>query len=90
VAAVVGLLTVYSMTKIWAEVFWKPAPVINHAAEPMTARNISAWMLAPIAALTMLTIIIGLGAEFVFRFAFQAAEELSHPEYYVHAVLGKR
>ena len=90
VAAVVGLLTVYSMTKIWAEVFWKPAPVINHAAEPMTARNISAWMLAPIAALTMLTIIIGLGAEVVFRFAFQAAEELSHPEYYVHAVLGKR
>ncbi len=26
VAAVVGLLTVYSMTKIWGEVFWKPAP----------------------------------------------------------------
>ncbi len=47
-------------------------------------------MLAPIAALAMLTIIIGLGAEFVFRFALQAAEELSHPEYYVHAVLGKQ
>ena len=25
-----------------------------------------------------------------YEFAFQAAEELSHPEYYVHAVLGKR
>ena len=25
-AAAVGLLTVYSMTKIWGEVFWKPAP----------------------------------------------------------------
>jgi hypothetical protein len=39
--------------------------------------------------LTILTIIIGLGAEAVFRFAFEAAEELSHPEYYVYAVLGK-
>jgi formate hydrogenlyase subunit 3/multisubunit Na+/H+ antiporter MnhD subunit len=47
-------------------------------------------MLAPIAALAILTIIIGLGAEVVFRYAFQAAEELGHPEYYVHAVLGKK
>jgi multicomponent Na+:H+ antiporter subunit D len=89
VAAVVGLLTVYSMTKIWAEVFWKPAPQTHQVARPATALNIPAWMLAPIAVLTILTIIIGLGAEVVFRFAFQAAEELSHPEYYVHAVLGK-
>jgi multicomponent Na+:H+ antiporter subunit D len=90
VAAAVGLLTVYSMTKIWAEVFWKPAPETLEVAEPMTAPNISIWMLGPIAALAMLTIVIGLGAEVVFRFAFQAAEELNHPEYYVHAVLGKR
>jgi multicomponent Na+:H+ antiporter subunit D len=89
VAAVVGLMTVYSMTKIWAEVFWKPAPQTHQDAQPATARNISAWMFAPIAALALLTIIIGLGAEVVLRFAFQAAEELSHPEYYVHAVLGK-
>ena len=89
VAAAVGLLTVYSMTKIWAEVFWKPAPETNQVARPMAGHNISAWMLAPIAVLALLTVIIGLGAEVVFRFAFQAAEELSHPEYYVHAVLGK-
>jgi multicomponent Na+:H+ antiporter subunit D len=90
IAAAVGLLTVYSMTKIWAEVFWKPAPDADHVAQPMTAHNISLWMLAPVAALAMLTIIIGLGAEVVFQFAFQAAEELNHPEYYVDAVLGKR
>jgi multicomponent Na+:H+ antiporter subunit D len=89
VAAAVGLLTVYSMTKIWAEVFWKPAPQTHQVAQPATDPNIPAWMLAPIAVLTILTIIIGLSAEVVFRFAFQAAEELSHPEYYVHAVLGK-
>jgi len=90
VAAAVGLLTVYSMTKIWSEAFWKPAPGADRGAQPTPAPEVSAWMLAPIAALTMLTVIIGLGAEPVFQFAFQAAEELSHPEYYVAAVLGER
>jgi multicomponent Na+:H+ antiporter subunit D len=47
-------------------------------------------MLAPITVLALLTIIIGFGAEFVFKFAEQAAEELSHPQYYVNAVLGNR
>jgi len=90
VAAVVGLLTVYSMTKIWAEVFWKPAPQDNVAARPLPARSVSAWMLVPVAALTSLTILIGLGAEFVFKFALLATEELTHPAQYVQAVLGDR
>ena len=90
VAAVVGLLTVYSMTKIWAEVFWKPAPQENHSSHVIISRRSSAWMLAPITVLALLTIIIGFGAEFVFNFAQQAAEELSHPQYYVNAVFGNR
>jgi multicomponent Na+:H+ antiporter subunit D len=90
VAAVVGLLTVYSMTKIWAEAFWKPAGQPNHISEAMNPRKNSVWMLAPITVLALLTILIGFGAEFVFKFAEQAAEELSHPQYYVDAVLGKR
>jgi formate hydrogenlyase subunit 3/multisubunit Na+/H+ antiporter MnhD subunit len=45
-------------------------------------------MLAPVTALTALTIIIGLGAEFVLQFALQAAEELRHPAQYVRAVMG--
>ena len=90
VAAVVGLLTVYSMTKIWAEVFWKPAPQANNFTDAKMPRKTSVWMLAPITALALLTIIIGFGAEFVFKFAEQAAVELSHPQYYVDAVLGNR
>ncbi len=89
VAAVVGLLTVYSMTKIWGEVFWKPAPEAIHRDDPLPAHRSSAWMLAPVTALTALTIVIGLGAEFVFQFSLQAAEELMHPALYVRAVLGK-
>jgi multicomponent Na+:H+ antiporter subunit D len=89
VAALVGLMTVYSMTKIWGEVFWKPAPDASLVAGPRPNRQSSAWMLAPVGALTVLTIIIGFGAEFVFQFALQAAEELGHPAQYVKAVLGE-
>ena len=89
IAVAVGLLTVYSMTKIWGEVFWKPAPRPDHAANRQMALKPSAWMTAPIAVLALSTIFIGLGAEVVFKFALQAAKELSHPQYYVDAVLGK-
>jgi multicomponent Na+:H+ antiporter subunit D len=86
-AAVVGLLTVYSMTKIWAEAFWKPAPASEQGAEP-TVHSASAWCMAPVVVLAMLTVAIGLGTEPVFRLAESAAEAMAHPELYVAAVLG--
>ena len=89
VAAAVGLLTVYSMTKIWGEVFWKPAPDATHGAKSLPASRAAAWMLVPITMLTAMTIIIGLGAEFVFKFALQASDELTDPAQYVKAVMGK-
>ncbi|MBW2427590.1 MAG: Na+/H+ antiporter subunit D [Deltaproteobacteria bacterium] len=88
VAAVVGLLTVYSMTKIWGEVFWKPAPESKPTADPLPLGGSLAWMLVPVAVLAVLTVIIGLGAEFFVQFSLQAAEDLRHPERYVSAVMG--
>jgi multicomponent Na+:H+ antiporter subunit D len=88
VAAAVGLLTVYSMTKIWAEVFWKPAPQGTQTVQAPRFPSPSAWMLAPVAVLTGLTLVIGLGAEFVFQFAAQAAEDIANPALYVNSVLG--
>jgi len=90
VAAAVGLLTVYSMTKIWGEVFWKPAPAANVRNEAHPAQRPSPWMLAPIAGLALLTVIVGLGAEIFVKVAVAAAEELMRPELYVSAVLGRR
>ncbi|MCF8079510.1 MAG: Na+/H+ antiporter subunit D [Desulfobacterales bacterium] len=86
-AAVVGLLTVYSMTKIWAEAFWKQAPASEQGAEP-PVQGASAWRMAPVAVLAILTVAIGLGTEPVFRLAASAAEAMAHPELYVAAVLG--
>lgn len=89
IAAAVGLFTIYSMTKIWGEVFWKPAPT-SGSPEASAAERPSVWMIGPIAGLALLTVIIGLGVEPVFKIAMAAAEELRNPELYVIAVLGPK
>ncbi len=89
IAAAVGLFTVYSMTKIWGEVFWKPAPSPpGQSADP--DHKPSGWMIAPIILLAMLTIAVGIGVEPLFKIASTAAEELRNPEMYISAVLGAK
>jgi multicomponent Na+:H+ antiporter subunit D len=89
VALVVGLFTLYSMTKIWNEAFWKkPSP--GH--EPQTA-NLS-WpdrlaLFSPVIALAAITVCIGLAPSVFFDVAMRAAEQLLNPDAYIQAVLGK-
>ena len=87
-AAVVGLLTIYSMTKIWNEAFWKPgAP--SEANEMAQKNRFSPWMIAPVAAMAALTVFIGIFPEPVYQLARAAAEELLDPGAYVYTVIGK-
>ena len=88
VALVVGLLTVYSMTKIWAEAFWKPHP---DGMSPTLSRlgwRDRAALLAPVAALAALTVAIGLAPEPFVAFAEAAAAQLLDPAGYADGVLG--
>jgi multicomponent Na+:H+ antiporter subunit D len=85
VAVGVALMTIYSMTKIWMEVFWKPLPR-EAGREPSQA--LSAWMVAPVLGLASVTVGIGLAAEPVYRLAAAAAHEMMNPDLYVRAVLG--
>jgi multicomponent Na+:H+ antiporter subunit D len=88
-ALVVSLLTLFSMSKIWAEAFWKPAPGGAEAlAEVPEERWGTRKMLMPIALLAALTVTIGLGAEPLFDLAVRAAEQLLDRREYVQAVLG--
>jgi multicomponent Na+:H+ antiporter subunit D len=88
VALAVGLLTLFSMTKIWAEVFWKPAPE-GHAPHCGHVPRAERWLLlAPVAALAALTLAIGFFPQFFFDFAVRSAEQLMRPEIYINAVLG--
>jgi len=88
-AAGVGLLTAYSMTKIWGEAFWKPAPGgapgFPEAGEKEAGGG--PWLLLPIAVLVLLTILIGLAPGPLLELAGRAAHELLHPDIYVTTVL---
>ena len=81
-ALAVGMLTLFSMMKIWHEVFWKPAP----GRGPSRAPGIRV-LLIPVALLALLTVGMGLGAEGVFALSARAAHELLDPTIYRAAVL---
>lgn len=85
-ALLVGMLTLYSMTKIWAEAFWKKHPAGKPAAKlsPVSQRN----LLGPIVVLVGLVLVLGLAAGPLYEIALQAANELLTPEIYIQTVLG--
>jgi multicomponent Na+:H+ antiporter subunit D len=86
IALAVGLMTIYSMTKIWAEAFWKPHP---DGIEPELKTLVNkATQLTPIAGLAIMTIIIGLNPEPFVTFAERAAAQLLDPTTYITAVMG--
>jgi multicomponent Na+:H+ antiporter subunit D len=84
----VSILTLFSMIKIWTEVFWKPDPKRGNddafALPPVAA----SLLLAPIVLMSVLMIVIGLGAELFFSLALEAAGQLMNPQEYIQAVLG--
>lgn len=85
IALGVGLLTLFSMTKIWNEVFWKNPP------EPISAHSFSlaGWML-PVIVLASITVSVGVLAGPIFDLTMRTAEQLMNQEIYVSAVLGAR
>ena len=88
-ALAVGLMTIYSMTKIWGRAFWTPHPggTVPALSNLPLAQRIA--MLLPIAGLAVLTVVIGLFPEPFVRVATTAAAELLDPEPYLTAVLGE-
>ncbi len=85
-----GLLTLYSMVKVWSEAFWrepaggssflplqwpKPAPVALH-------------LLIPVAALVFLSALMGIWPEPFYRAACMASRQLADPGLYIQAILG--
>jgi multicomponent Na+:H+ antiporter subunit D len=88
----VGLLTLFSMTKIWGKAFWGGPPEAaggNATTEEVRlplATRLSLYL--PMTALALLTVTIGLLAQPVFEISLQAAQQLLDPDIYIHAVLG--
>jgi multicomponent Na+:H+ antiporter subunit D len=92
-ALLVSLLTLFSMSKIWAEVFWKPptSNVSNWGRQIEENKGVSVQLLLlPVVVLAAITTIIGLAAEPVFNLALQTAEQLLDRAVYIQAVMGEK
>ncbi len=87
VALIVSLLTIWSLMIVWARVFWSAHP---DGLEPRSADlgAVRLNLLVPIAALGLLSVVIGLFPQTVVDLAQSAAAQLHDPQAYVDAVLG--
>ncbi|MCU0788327.1 MAG: Na+/H+ antiporter subunit D [Verrucomicrobia bacterium] len=88
IALLVGVLTLFSMTKIWAEAFWKRQPDDHKPPpRPVGARRKLIPLVLPSAVFASLTIVIGLAGGPLFAFAMRASAQLLDPQGYIEAVL---
>ncbi len=86
VALITSLLTLFSMSKVWSEVFWKQRDS-NPETDADPAQRPIAYQVAPIALLAAITLTLGLFAEPLFALVSDAARQLLDPSAYVDAVL---
>jgi len=90
IALMVGLLTLYSMTKIWNEVFWKNAPDESEPRLDETGpfKYASVWvMMIPVVILAGFCIVMGIYADTFITIAQKAAGQLMDPSEYIRVVL---
>jgi len=92
IALLVSLLTLYSMTKIWNEAFWKNAPQADgpetediNVGSPDPSIGV---LMLPIIALATLSVLMGLFVEPFLTLMTRAAEQLMNPTEYIQCVLG--
>ncbi len=92
IALLVGLLTLFSMTKIWNEVFWKDDPQNSENVTDITYKSLTSgkkfMMILPIIILAFITIVIGFYAEPFFNIANESAMQLLDSSNYINSVLG--
>jgi multicomponent Na+:H+ antiporter subunit D len=89
---VVSLFTMFSMTKIWNEVFWKKLPdkeVDLAEPESPSEKRTSQLLYVPVLFLTALILLIGLYAEPLLALSHKAAAQLFNSNLYINAVLNK-
>ena len=80
----VGLLTLYAMARIWAELFWKSHPDGDDA---ITA-HLPATVWGPLIALTAILTYVGMRAAPFIDAGLRVAAGIVDPAAYVAAVLG--
>ena len=82
VAIMVGLITLFSMVKIWNEAYWKKAP------EGQPEGKVGRPALAATTLMAIAVILLGIFAGPIMEICLEAGEQLVNPEAYFNAVLG--
>jgi multicomponent Na+:H+ antiporter subunit D len=82
IALLVGVLTIYSMTKIWSEAFWSDGSG-SSSSKPV----IPITSIIPVIIMAIATILIGIFAEPLINLSQMAAQQLIDPTGYIEAVL---
>lgn len=84
----VSILTLFSMTKIWGEVFWKKLPESSVLLISSQKKFFAGkWlMVLPVFMLTLLIISMGLFAGPFVEYSMRTAEQLMNSDFYINAV----
>lgn len=90
IALLVGLLTLFSMIKIWLEAFWKPQPGSEKGHQSLVLQKTPWLMMVPVIGLATITLIIGLWPQTLFQVANRIAVEMLEPASYIQSVLKGR
>ncbi|MFD1349123.1 Na+/H+ antiporter subunit D [Oceanobacillus caeni] len=77
-----SIFVLYSLLRVFLQCFWGETIISSEDEIPMK----NGWMI-PCAILTIGTIVLGLGAEFIFPYVSDAANTLLNPSDYIDAVL---
>ncbi len=85
VAVFTGMLTLYSMIKIWNEAFLKNQPDNAFADKPSQKMPFAEYF--PSLLLGGVSILLGIFAVYVFRVTLEAADQLMNPTPYIETVL---
>ena len=91
VSLAVGALTLLSMAKIWAEVFWKASPATPAADGPalhLIPHRRLVVLLVPVTVLALMAVLMGVLAEPMLALVTRAAAQLLDPTEYINRVLG--
>ncbi|WP_138420868.1 Na+/H+ antiporter subunit D [Aquibacillus sediminis] len=85
VSLLVGLLTLFSMMKIFMYAFWGEQKIPTEKVDKKETMG----LLKPIIPLVILTIALGLSAEPIFQFSLGVADQIMDPSNYIDSVLNQ-
>lgn len=84
-----GFLTLYSMSTLWSEVFWKDRPeaIGDPECECVGRTFLPLSLVTPIGILVFLIVVMGIWPSPFFHLAELAARQLSDPQMYIQKIL---